>query len=615
MGYRTRRVSEIIRFLRKMLDFVDETKLIRLYFAMQSESSIKNRSGANVMHSVPSIDVRPIPSPPPVLARDAATVPPVTTPPCLSASSDRQMWILLLSMIATIVSWDLLVYQTSGGAVGWACFTLILAGILFSATFSRSTTKTARMAQVATSLLLLLLAARSYWQWNPFLPVLSGLLLAAFALSVHGLFPWVDRLLLFLSQVMVQAFGPLGEIVIRLGSLRRQLFDLRWREWGFPTIVCLVFAAVFLFANPAALTWVWNGTSSLFSDLASWLGSYFLLQILCWCFVGIIALGMMVAPKWIDALERKLPWRHHAAVQGAVGPMTKTTYRVHFNTLLSVIVLFSIYLFIEFANFWFREFPEGFQYSGYAHRGAAWLTVALAVATFLLSWIFRVATNDQHKSTLHRLTWIWSGLNLLLACSVYNRMWIYVQFNGMTRMRIIGYFGITCVVVGFALVLIKIVQRKSFVWLIQRELIAMFLFLIFLSVTPLDMIAYNWNRASIASGLIRPSVQIVAHSLSPEGYQAIIPLMKHENEVIREGVTAMLAKKLREMSNTSNGTRFRAQETPANAKPSWAHFQASESQLKQTLDSLSAELFPYIDNYDQCEKAIDRLSHFAMQWY
>ena len=59
------------------------------------------------------------------------------------------------------------------------------------------------------------------------------------------------------------------------------------------------------------------------------------------------------------------------------------------NTLIAVIVLFAVYLIFEFSTLWFREFPEGFYYSGYAHQGAAWLTVALALATGVLSAVFR----------------------------------------------------------------------------------------------------------------------------------------------------------------------------------------------------------------------------------
>ena len=77
----------------------------------------------------------------------------------------------------------------------------------------------------------------------------------------------------------------------------------------------------------------------------------------------------------------------------------------------------------------------------------------LALATVVLSLIFRGRTlGDPRLPALQRLAWIWSLENGLLAITVYNRLLIYIGFNGMTRMRLVGLFGISCVVVGFALV-------------------------------------------------------------------------------------------------------------------------------------------------------------------
>jgi len=56
-------------------------------------------------------------------------------------------------------------------------------------------------------------------------------------------------------------------------------------------------------------------------------------------------------------------------------------YSAYRNTLMTLIVLFTIYLVFEFITLWRREFPPGFYYAGYAHQGAAWLTFALALAT------------------------------------------------------------------------------------------------------------------------------------------------------------------------------------------------------------------------------------------
>ena len=64
------------------------------------------------------------------------------------------------------------------------------------------------------------------------------------------------------------------------------------------------------------------------------------------------------------------------------------------------------------------------------------MTIALALATLLLSVMFRAdVMQDERLPKLKRLAWIWSALNLCLAVAVYHRLMIYVDFNGMTRMR------------------------------------------------------------------------------------------------------------------------------------------------------------------------------------
>ena len=125
----------------------------------------------------------------------------------------------------------------------------------------------------------------------------------------------------------------------------------------------------------------------------------------------------------------------------APGQAASPWYAVFRNTLVTLIALFLAYLVFEFTTLFQREFPDGFYYAGYAHQGAAWLTLALALATGLLSLIFRRSmSRDPRVGWVRQLAWAWSGLNLLLAIAVYNRLMIYVGFNGMTRMRMIGFF-------------------------------------------------------------------------------------------------------------------------------------------------------------------------------
>ena len=168
-------------------------------------------------------------------------------------------------------------------------------------------------------------------------------------------------------------------------------------------------------------------------------------------------------------LEEWARWEQHPKRGGAPSP--SPLYAACRNTLVTVIVLFAIYLVFEFKTLWWRVFPPGFHYSGYAHEGAAWLTVALALATLILSLAFRGSILlDPRLRALRRWAWIWSLENVLLAIAVYHRLYIYIGFNGMTRMRIVGIFGISAVLVGFLLVLWKIAHHRGFLWLLRRHL-------------------------------------------------------------------------------------------------------------------------------------------------
>ena len=170
-------------------------------------------------------------------------------------------------------------------------------------------------------------------------------------------------------------------------------------------------------------------------------------------------------------------------------------------------------------------------------KGAAWLTAALALATVVLSAVFRGGVLcDPRLGRLRRLAWLWSAENLLLALAVYHRMYIYVGFNGMTRMRTVGLFGISAVVVGLVFVIWKIIYSRDFLWLFHRQLwtvaVAAYLF----ALAPVDAIVHAYNRQRILDGDPAPSVQISVHAIDSEGMLVLRPLVRCKDPVIREGI-------------------------------------------------------------------------------
>jgi hypothetical protein len=223
-----------------------------------------------------------------------------------------------------------------------------------------------------------------------------------------------------------------------------------------PIFAVLVFGTIFVFANPDLCgqirEWLQNFFNNLWKNLSRFCPGFF--EVCLWPATFWLMTGWLRPIRFMplharqDGTEyRKDETPRDIAAAGTVSsassaglnassPKPETPSMEHpwfgtfRNTLLAVIVLFAVYLVFEFATLWFREFPKGFYYGGYAHRGAAWLTLALAVGTLILSAVFRGDMyRDKRIRFLRKLAGFWSVENILLAAAVYNRLEIYVRFN------------------------------------------------------------------------------------------------------------------------------------------------------------------------------------------
>jgi hypothetical protein len=251
-------------------------------------------------------------------------------------------------------------------------------------------------------------------------------------------------------------------------------------------------------------------------------------------------------------------------------------------------------------------FPKGFYYAGYAHEGAAWLTVALALATVTLSIVFSGSLlRDPRLGLLRKLAWVWSIENFLLAAAVYNRLFIYINFNGLSRMRMIGLFGISAVVIGFALVLWKIAHERGFLWLLRRHLWALFATIFLFALTPIDACVVGYNVRRILAGDPAPSVQISVHPISSEGVLLLKPLVHCDDPILREGIRAMLAERQRQAETLAKQQR----------RLGWTSYQAAD---EKALQGLRADRGAWADFYSQRkrrEATLRQFHDYAYQWY
>jgi hypothetical protein len=504
----------------------------------------------------------------------------------------------LLCLAAIVALADVAIYRGEG----FAGYSLLfgLAPLLLYFGVARRTADPSLRVVIP---LLGLLAVRLLWCGNWLAVSLGFGLLACVAMGLSGLRPYVLETVVFVSQAVPAGLAALFRYAESCTRWRGTEKRRNWLAIVIPAAALLIFSTIFILANPDLLTRVSEGLRQAVETLRQWLADFAPgpLEVGFWIAVAWIAAGLL-RPLLTAALGDERATGEPAGETQRLAPAP--LYEVFRNTLAAVVVLFAVYLAFEFATMWTREFPPG-ALSGYCHQGAAWLTVALGLATVILSVVFQGQTlRDPRLAVLRRWGAVWSIENFVLAFAVVHRMSIYADFNGMTRMRTVGLLGITAVVAGFVLVLVKISRSHSFLWLVRRQLWALAVCVYLYAVLPVDTLVMSYNVRRIMAGDPAPSVQISVHPISDEGLLVLRPLLECEDALIRDGVRAMLAERLEQFDTEA------ARPQPAG----WTAYQLAGTRLERQLRSAGSSLAPYADP-EQRRAAREAFFAYAYQWY
>lgn len=455
--------------------------------------------------------------------------------------------------------------------------------------------------------MLVFLAAKLFWCGSVLLVVVGFALTVAFAAALSGLCPYVLEVGVFASQTIQAGYGGLVYYWRCQSKFSPTINRTRWLSVALPLAAFVVFGLLFIYANPDLLELFGKSVEAFFNTVREWILQFSpsAPEVLFWLAVLWVAVGLL-RPMISRTLFEEMSNVASRVPDRAGAPSKAPLYAAFRNTLVTVTLLFALYLIFEFNTLWFRVFPEGFYYSGYAHEGAAWLTAALALATATLSLIFRGRVlQDPRLPDLRRLAWIWSLENLILAVAVFHRLYIYIEFNGMTKMRMVGLYGISAVVVGFVLVVWKIVHRRNFIWLVRRHLWTLALAVYLFALTPVDAIVTNYNVRRILSGDPAPCVQISVHPISSEGVLFLEPLLGSDNEVIREGIRAMLAGRQAEAEAMA----------VVREQQGWTVWQIADIAVLRILRDTDSNWTEFSEDFAQREEALCRFHDYAYQWY
>ncbi|MCO8123192.1 DUF4173 domain-containing protein [Stieleria sp. TO1_6] len=459
-------------------------------------------------------------------------------------------------------------------------------------------------AKWVCAILLIATSIRLAFNGNLFVVWSAMLMTFALALVASGVFPWALETIAMSVRCFLDGLAWIYRH--RLPTLGRSRINdaggvpmSTTLTWLMPVLASVVFGGIFVLANPNLIDLVSNQWNRLATWTWQWASRLDAIEIPFCVFALIVGAGLLfphLGRKRIGGTDPE--FRSQPSVHSLL-------YAASRNTLVCLVVLFTVYLVFEFKTLWKHEFPTGFYYAGYAHQGAAWLTAALALATGLLSLIFRGSMlHDPRLGRLKWLAWCWSATNFLLAVAVFNRLAIYVGYNGLTAMRLVGFFGISVVVIGFVLVLVKIAWHKGFWWLMRTQLTALLMCVIAFTLFPVDWVTHRYNVFQVNQGYLPPAVMIAVKPSDDSGYLPMIEVVDHPDDIIREGVRAMLAHRQLSIEERTGASPWH-----------WTRYQAATAMLYRRMAQHESSWQIYRDNPDARVEAINRFESYAMQWY
>lgn len=513
------------------------------------------------------------------------------------ASLPRVKPLEIVSLLLAVLLFDLTLFPQ----VGYTSFALLFVGTSFLL-WTGSPERRLRGISSGICLMVLLLSLRMVWEGDPLGVILGVLLLMGLSSSLAGNLPYPIEVFLGCGSNLLAGgvVAPTYLLPLRGESGRRQRLGI---AFFIPILILGVFTVLFILANPVLREGISNGLDrllSLFSESSLSQG-----RLLIWAFALWVFAGLARGEMFTGTVKRLIETTQVFPAADSSLIDKSSLYPIARNTLISVVSLFFLYLAFEIGYIVLREIPEGFYYSGYAHQGAFWLTTALAFSTFTLGFIFRRELLSHPESPfLIRLTWLWSLQNLVLAACVYHRLHIYIDYNGMSRMRVVALYGILAVLIGFALVVRKVFRGQELIELIRHDLWALFLVIYLYFLTPVDILVVRYNVSQILNGNPSPSVQIAVHHIRPSGLASLLPLLDAEDPVIRSGVKALLNARFEEM-----GMHHREL-----MEGDWRLRQVSHRQAFRALSEAEGQLKGF-SNAEERDRALQTFKEYAHRWF
>jgi hypothetical protein len=254
--------------------------------------------------------------------------------------------------------------------------------------------------------------------------------------------------------------------------------------WVIPLIFAAIFVALFRSANPvieAMLDQI---------DIAAILTLLNPLRMIFW----IVVLGF-AWPLFRPRLARR-------SRKAGIVPRAATVPResalfgraAMLRSLLVFNVLFAVQTLLDLTYLWGgADLPQGMTHADYVHRGAYPLMATALLAAGFVLWTMRSNSPGAQSRLIRNLVYLWIVQNILLCASSLFRLDLYVDVYALTELRLAAGIWMVLVAGGLALILLRILLRRSNAWLIGTNLAMLLATLYFCSLADFSAFIARFN--------------------------------------------------------------------------------------------------------------------------
>lgn len=294
----------------------------------------------------------------------------------------------------------------------------------------------------------------------------------SFQPQLAGLWPRIGEVLLGVLTAPARWFGVAATAREAVATLRSVTPKERIRLDLVIPIFLPALALIVIFG------WIFASGNAVFGDLLKrmdqavwdfWRHLHLTpLRFVWWAFIATLALGLFHStrapeqPRWWTRLIPRVPRGESriAMWQSAMALLAVNALFCTVNTLDAVYLWSSSTL------------PSGVNLSEFLHQGVSSLMIAVVLSAIVIAGMFQQEDAVANRPWLKRLAHLWVLQNFVLIAGVLRRLQFYTQEYSLTEKRVyVGCF-LLLVAAGFLLLSWFVQRRRSFNWLIGRNVIA-----------------------------------------------------------------------------------------------------------------------------------------------